>query len=126
MRNLLIGAATAVALVAGPALAADPTYAPRSSMDYSPGTTIPQSGASGTSGYGSGTSGNTWGAATYRGPSGSTYTAPPGNPNLSTTSPMGGFVPYGPAGGDLSARANQTANGTHCPPGTPDCGPTGN
>lgn len=123
MRNLVIGAATAVALAAGPALAADPTYTPRSSMDYSPGTTAPQSGASAAPGSGlSGTSG----AATYRGPSGSTYTAPPGNPNLSTTSPMGGFVPYGPAGGDLSARANQTANGTHCPPGTPDCGPTGN
>lgn len=112
MRTPLIGAAMALALAAGVAAAAD-------------------LGSSG------GSSGGSPGATNWDG-----RTAPPlaGSTTTTTTTttyapgtvvvPPTGYTPRSPSDyrtpdlGDsgVSPRASQMATGSHCPPGTPDCG----
>ena len=110
MRTTLIGAATALVLAAGGATAAD----------------LGSSGATNS------------GATNWDGRS-----APPmaGSTTTTTTTttiytpgtavmPFTGYTPYSPSDyrtpdqGDsgVSPRAGQMATGSHCPPGTPDCG----
>ncbi|CAO3407637.1 hypothetical protein [Azospirillum largimobile] len=135
MRNLMIGAVSAVLLMAGPAMAqtAQQTSpgalkstgaydtAPSTSSGYTgpdgvvrtePGaTTSPSAGATGNGPLNApGTSGST--GTTSDGMSGSSV------PGV-TTAPSG----MGNNTGSNIPRDNQTATGTHCPPGTPNCGP---
>lgn len=132
MRNLMIGAVSAVLLMAAPAMAqtaqqANPgavkgsgayTTAPSSTTNVGPdgivhtppgATTSPSAGS--TTG-GAGTSGSTGTTGTM---SGSSTSPVPGV----TTAPSG----MGNNTGSNVPRDNQTATGTHCPPGTPNCGP---
>ncbi len=135
MRTLLIGAASALALMAGTAVAQtggsmsggtsanptvpDTTSSPSSGLITSgpgsrrgnvttPGTmnTMPGSGLSGSSGMTGGTMGSGSSSGSWQGQT----TTPSGMGNATSSNP---------------ARDNQTATGTHCPPGTPDCGPDG-
>ncbi|MBK1836418.1 hypothetical protein JHL17_03250 [Azospirillum sp. YIM B02556] len=132
MRNLMIGAVSAVLLMAAPAMAqtaqqANPgavkgsgayTTAPSSSTNVGPdgivhtppgATTSPSAGSTG---GGTGTSGSSGTTGTM---SGSSTSPVPGV----TTAPSG----MGNNTGSNVPRDNQTATGTHCPPGTPNCGP---
>ncbi|WP_143273377.1 hypothetical protein [Azospirillum palustre] len=132
MRNLMIGAVSAVFLMAAPAMAqtaqqANPgalkgsgayQTAPSSTTNVGPdgivhtppgATTSPSAGS--TTG-GAGTSGSTGTTGTM---SGSSTSPVPGV----TTAPSG----MGNNTGSNVPRDNQTATGTHCPPGTPNCGP---
>ena len=125
MRNLMIGAVSAVLLMATPALAQT-------------GTQVPQGSTSGTSSY-TGSDGvvrTTPGATTS--PSAGSATNGPmnapgtsGSTGTSSGSMSGSSMPgvtTAPSGmgnntGSNIPRDNQTATGTHCPPGTPNCGP---
>ncbi|CAO3416701.1 hypothetical protein [Azospirillum doebereinerae] len=115
MRNLMIGAVSAVLLMTGSAMAqmssapATPTY---------PGSTTSPSAGNSTAGPANpinpvspGTAGST---GTVTNGSGTSM------PGL-TTAPSG----MGNNTGSNIPRDNQTATGTHCPPGTPNCGPEG-
>jgi opacity protein-like surface antigen len=133
MRNLMIGAVSAVLLMAAPAMAqtaqsespgavkSSGAYdtAPSTSSGYTgpdgvvrnpPGATTSPSAGSSTGGVDMpGTSGS---SGTYSNGSGSSM------PGV-TTAPSG----MGNNTGSNIPRDNQTATGTHCPPGTPNCGP---
>lgn len=137
MRNLMIGAVSAVFLMAAPAMAqtaqqANPgtlkgsgayTTAPSSTTNVGPdgivhtppgATTSPSAGST------------TGGPLNAPGTSGSTGSYD-SNMSGSSTSPVPG-VTTAPSGmgnntGSNIPRDNQTGTGTHCPPGTPNCGP---
>ncbi|PWC34213.1 hypothetical protein [Azospirillum sp. TSO35-2] len=118
MRNLMIGAVSAVFLMAAPAMAqtssttGTSTMGPDGIVRTTPGaTTSPSAGAS-TNGplNAPGTAGS---SGTYN--SNSSGSSMPGV----TTAPSG----MGNNTGSNIPRDNQTATGTHCPPGTPNCGP---
>lgn len=138
MRNLMIGAVSAVLLMAAPAMA-------QTAQQQSPGA-LKGSGAydtapSTSSGYtgpdgvvrttpGATTSpsaGSSTGPVTAPGTSGSSGTYSNGSGSSGSGSSMPG-VTTAPSGmgnntGSNIPRDNQTATGTHCPPGTPNCGP---
>ncbi|HEY0835773.1 MAG TPA: hypothetical protein VGE72_17855 [Azospirillum sp.] len=121
MRNLLIGAVSAVALIAGSALAAD----------YQSGGAIQQPGASGGAVIvAPGTSGATNWSGTNTVPSGSagmsdTTGGMSGGTMSGTTEPQRRTRAINPGAGTNpnSALESQRATGTHCPPGTPNCRP---
>lgn len=118
MRNLMIGAVSAVALMAGTALAQTGT----STMTNPtvPSTTTSPSAGSTTSGPGTMTPGTAGSSGAYSGTSS-------GSAGMSGSSGWSGqTVAPGGLGSSTSStipRDNQTATGTHCPPGTPNCGP---
>ncbi|WP_042443119.1 hypothetical protein [Azospirillum sp. B510] len=144
MRNLMIGAVSAVLLLTTPALAQTAQQANPGTLKGSgaydtapsagsgntgpdgvvrtpPGSTMsPSAGSSGgpltTSPNGTGTSGSS--GTGDGGMTGSSGSVMPGV----TTAPSG----MGNNTGSTIPRDNQTATGTHCPPGTPNCGPGGN
>ncbi|KJR65677.1 hypothetical protein VY88_05990 [Azospirillum thiophilum] len=124
MRNLMIGVVSAVFLMAGSAMAqtapqgaADGTSytGPDGIVRTAPGATTSPSAGSTSGGPLSapGTSGST-GGTTGGSMSGSS------TPGV-TTAPSG----MGNNTGSNIPRDNQSATGTHCPPGTPNCGPAG-
>lgn len=110
MRTPLIGAALALALATGGATAAEL------------GSSAGSSGAT------------NWDGRTAPPLAGSTTTTTTTTTTTYTpgtaVAPPAGYTPYSPSDyrtpdqGDsgLSPRASQTATGSHCPPGTPDCG----
>ncbi|WP_434614907.1 hypothetical protein [Azospirillum sp. B2RO_4] len=131
MRNLMIGAVSAVLLMAAPAMA-------QTAQSESPGA-LKSSGA-----Y------DTAPESSYKGPDGVVRTAPGATTSPSAGASTGGVdmpgtsgssgtysngsgssmpgVTTAPSGmgnntGSTVPRDNQTATGTHCPPGTPNCGP---
>lgn len=115
MRNLLIGAVSAVALIAGSALAAD----------YQSGGAIQLPGASGGAVIvAPGTSGSTNWSGTTTVPSGTAGMSDDAG-TLSGTTEQRRTRAINPGVGTNpnSALESQRATGTHCPPGTPNCRP---
>ncbi len=125
MRNLMIGAVSAVLLMATPALAQTAPQVPQGSADSATSYTGPDGVVRTTPGAttspSAGSSGN--GPLNAPGTSGSTGTSSGSMSGSSmpgvTTAPSG----MGNNTGSNIPRDNQTATGTHCPPGTPNCGP---
>lgn len=121
MRNLMIGAVSALALMAGTAMAQ--TGGSTTTSPTVPSTTTSPTAGSTTSGPGTMTPGTSGSSGTYSGTTGSSS----GSSGMSgssgwsgqTTAPAG----LGSATSSNVPRDNQTATGTHCPPGTPNCGP---
>ena len=122
MRNLMIGAVSALALMAGPALAQNADVPSKSTT--SPTMTAPSTGmspAAPSTVSPSTTSPATGLSTTAPGSYGSSTTTPPGSSGWSgqTTAPSG----LGSATSSNPAADNQRATGTLCPPGTPNCKP---
>ncbi|HYG86851.1 MAG TPA: hypothetical protein VD978_11390 [Azospirillum sp.] len=133
MRTLLFGAAAALALLTGSATAADnvvvapaPTYTqgPPSATNWngSPGLPVSPGPSSTTT---SQTYTDSTGATVTTTTTTTTYppgTAPPPTTTYETTTSSTDTRVYGTSESGLSPRDSQMATGTHCPPGTPDCG----
>ncbi|WP_431859380.1 hypothetical protein [Azospirillum sp.] len=113
MRTFLIGTAAALALAMGGAAAADPGTPGATNWDGR--GTAPGAGSTQTYTYGSG---------------GTTTTTTTTTTLYPPSVPLTGYTPYGPSDHSLpdqgtsgsSPHASQIPTGTHCPPGTPDCG----
>ncbi|CBS87742.1 hypothetical protein [Azospirillum lipoferum] len=135
MRNLMIGAVSAVLLMAAPAMAQTAQQGNPGALK-SPGAydTAP-SGSAGSTGPDGvvrtppGATTSPSAGATSGGPmpapgtSGSTGTS---SGSMSGSSTPGVTTAPSGMGNNTSSnipRDNQTATGTHCPPGTPNCGP---
>lgn len=114
MRTVLIGAAVALALAAGGAGAAEVGSPGATPLDGR--GTPPAAGSTTTTVTGSGSTTTTTTTTVYT----------PGTAVLPPT----GYTPYSPSDyrtpdqgeSGVSPRAGQTATGSHCPPGTLDCG----
>ena len=115
MRLFLIGVAAVLALMlsSGGARAADLTPG---ATNWDGQIVAPSAGSTQTYTYGSGATTTTTTTTT-------TTLYPP-------SVPLSGYTPYGPADHAVpdqgrsgsSPRASQMPTGSHCPPGTPDCG----
>ena len=113
MRTVLIGAMV-LTLTAGGAAAAD--LGSSGATNWDGRTAAPSAGSTQTYTYGTGSTTVTTTTTT-------TTLYPP-------AVPLSGYTPYGPGDyrtpdqGDsgVSPRASQMPTGSHCPPGTPDCG----
>jgi opacity protein-like surface antigen len=114
MRNLLIGAVSAVALIAGSALAAD----------YQSGGALQSPGAGGGAVIvAPGTSGSTNWSDTSSVPSGTSGMAPDTTIQPNTMEQRRTRAINPGLANPNSALEAQRSTGTHCPPGTPNCRP---